>query len=100
MIVDGGKGIGLDQLTRVLKGEKLFEDSEFAPKGAKCQWLGLGPKTCHVYFEFEYEALDGSTRWGTIRFVNRLVSPAFEADVEAWIGEPLRTAGPVVKIVQ
>ena len=101
MIVDGGKGIGLDQLKRVLYSEKLHKDmAGFGPKGAPCQWLGMGPKHCQVYFEFEYAALDGSTRWGTIRFMNRFISPGFRADVEAWMGEPLRAIGPSVKLTQ
>ena len=100
MIVDGGKGITVDQLKRVLTSQKFFRDKHEGAKGSQCEWLGLGPAGCHRYFEFNYVGSDGSNRWATIRFMNRKVSAGFRADVEAWTGEPLRNIGPAVKIVE
>mgnify|MGYP001281569371 CR=1 FL=1 len=100
MIVDGGKGITVDQLKNVLTSQKFFRDKHEGVKGSQCKWLGLGPAGCHVYFEFNYVSSDGSNRWATVRFMNRKVSAGFRSDLEAWTGEPLRNIGPAVKIVE
>ena len=98
MTVDGGSGITASQIKQVIHSEKFFADHAGYRKGGKCEWLGLGPKHCHEHFEFQYVADDGTTRWATIRFMNRQAAGGFQADVEAWIGQPLRSIGPSVKL--
>ena len=104
MKVDGSAGITADQVKSINAGGRWIKDIAgifgIAPgkKGQTC--VAGGARECQWFFDIIYVSNTGSMSLATFRFVSTPARDIFRTDLEAWIGEPLRTVGPSIKITQ
>jgi len=108
LIVNEGKGISADQVTKVQQRYLLFFNSrkskqQKADHGGTCIIGGtayeLERPSCQDHIYIQYNDEEGNSKKGLFRFQHKASGRAFRMDLELWSGLELRERGPSIKIV-